>query len=118
MHTDEQYESSDHTPEPPDNGGIRARLGTLLSAAAARLRDALGADSLSTPTGEGRASGGSRSAGRDVADSDTSAPDGAATTGADTEAGELTVSRGDGRLRVSDGEGAYIESDTWEAVER
>lgn len=118
MHTDEQHEPSEHTSEPTERGGVRARLGALLSAAAARLQSALGATSLSPPAGAKSVSGGGRPAGRDAGGSDAPSPDAAAASGAGTEAGELTVSRADGRLRVSDGQEAYVESDTWVAVER
>jgi hypothetical protein len=111
MHTDEQHEPSGDTPETPDSGGAWERFGELLTAAGARLRDALGADSLSVPAGED-----ADRADRPGAESAASLPDAAA--GPETEAGQLTVSRADGHLRVSEGGGAYIESDTWEAVER
>jgi hypothetical protein len=110
MHTDEQHESADATRETPDSGGVWGRLGDLLSAAAARLRDALGADSLSVPP-EGEVDRDDRSARRDPDVTD------ALPEAAGGDPGELTVSRVGGRLRVSDGD-TYIESDTWEEVER
>jgi hypothetical protein len=115
MHTDEQYEPSRDTPETPDSGGAWERFGALLSAAAARLRDALGADSLSVPA-DGDADRPDGRPDRSGAESAAPLPDDAAETA--TDPGELTVSRADGRLRVSEGDGAYIESDTWEEVER
>ncbi|WP_159901359.1 hypothetical protein [Salinirussus salinus] len=111
MHTDEQHEPSDSTPDPEDGGGLRVRLRAFLAGAAAWLRDALGADSLSGPAGDWDAGRSGRPPGRD-ARGDASPPEAAAGTG------ELTASRTDGHLRVSDGDGAYIESDTWEEVER
>lgn len=111
MHTDEQHEPSDDAPGPHESGGIHARLRGFLAGAAARLRDALGSDSLSGPPGERGGDRDSRPAGRD-ARGDASAPEAPAGTG------DLTASRTDGHLRVSDGSGAYIESDTWEEVER
>jgi hypothetical protein len=111
MHTDEQHEPSGSTPGPGDSGGIGARLRSFLAGAAARVRDALGADSLSRPAGEQGAGRDGRSPRRDTS-GDASPPEAAAGTG------ELTASRTDGHLRVSDGDGAYIESDTWEEVER
>ncbi|MEF8906617.1 MAG: hypothetical protein V5A13_02035 [Haloarculaceae archaeon] len=115
MHTDEQHESAENTLEPPKGGGIRTRVRTLLSAAAARLRDVLGADSLSVPAEVEAADRGDWTD-RRGAESATAPPE--STTRAGTEPAELTVSRADGRLRVSGGGEAYIESDTWEEVER
>lgn len=115
MHTDEQHEPSGDTPETPDAGGMWERLGALLSAAAARLRDALGADSLSVPADRDA----DRPDGKpDRPGAETAAPIRDDAAGTATDPGELTVSRADGCLRVSEGDGAYIESDTWEDVER
>ncbi len=114
MRTDEQHEAPDRPPETPDGGGLRGRLRNLLFGAAARLRDALGADSLSTEPPETTAAGRSGLPARDGGDPGRG-PDAEEVDDGD---GPLTVSRADGRLRLSDGDGAYIESDTWEAVER
>jgi len=117
MHTDEQREPSVDATDTPDSGGVRGRLRGLLRSALVRLRDALGADSLSVPAGEGREEG-APDAGSDrdgAGDGTDVLPEVADRAGSPAE---LTVSRADGRLRVSDGEGAYIESDTWEEVER
>lgn len=114
MRTDEQHEAPDFPPETPDDSGLRGRLRALLAGAAARLRDALGADSLSTEpletTAAGRSGLPAREGGEPGSVSDAEE--------ADEGDGTLTVSRADGRLRLSDGDGAYIESDTWEEVER
>jgi len=117
MHTDEQHKSSENRPEPPESAGFRARLGAIVSAAAARLRDVLGGDSLSAPAGE--AGSGSRlSADCDAGGSDARSSDAPSTAETSRQTVELTVSRTGGRLRLSDGEEAYIESDTWDEAER
>lgn len=115
MHTDEQHESAENSPTPPEGGGIRARIRALLSAAAARVRDAVGADSLSVPAEVEGVDRDDWSDGRGAEDA-AAPPDATARVGSET--GELTVSRADGQLRVSGGGEAYIESDTWEEVER
>jgi hypothetical protein len=106
MRTDERHDLSESRSDSPADSGLWSRLADRLSAAAARVRDALGTDS--PPT--------SAAADRDSRP-DRNGP-GNAVTDTDSEPGELTVSRADGRLRVAEGPGAYIESDTWEAVER
>ena len=107
MRIDERHDPAESGPDSPEHSGLWSRFADRVSAAAARLRDALSADppSASPETGADPDRRPDRHTEAAVADDD----DGA---------GELTVSRADGRLRVAEGPSAYIESDTWEAVER
>jgi hypothetical protein len=106
MRTDERHDPAESAPNSPEHSGLWGRLADRVSAAVARLRDALSADPPSAPAKTG-------------ADPDRR-PDRhtEAAVADDGDAGELTVSRADGHLRVAEGPGAYIESDTWETVER
>jgi hypothetical protein len=105
MHTDEQHEPAEADPDPAPEGGLRARLRRFFAGAAARVRDALGADSLGPE--------GTQEAETEVADLPARRDGGTPEPGD----GELTASRSNGWLRISDGD-TYIESDTWKEPKR